>query len=58
MDGKRHDPEKLKRRLAAWQPPAVDTSRKPRGLMGRRFTDAARAFPGGEFRPGYRGDGA
>ena len=44
----------LRARLAAWEPPEIDTSAKHRGAVGRVFPEAVRKMRGGGFRPGYR----
>ena len=44
----------LKNRLKQWRPPAIDPTRKPRGLTARRFPKAITDIRGGGIRPGYR----
>lgn len=44
----------LRSRLAAWEPPEIDLSAKPRGAVGRVFPASITAIRGGGFRPGLR----
>ena len=44
------DKDALKARLEAWKPPPIDTSKKPGGLLARRFSEAVRGVRGGGYR--------
>lgn len=40
----------LKERLAKWKPPPIEASRKPKGIMGRRFPESVAKLRAGGHR--------